>query len=165
MDGCDRQGGRDDDGGGLDRRGFLAIGAAALGTVAGWPAAGAQTLDRWNAGELVHVIPTASHDRVLLKASFRTPLASTPRLVVDGKAVDGTRTDVEGRFWRFDATALQPATTHELRIVDAGGAPLCDAWPLRTFPAPETSPERMRIVAYTCAGGCSRARSRSVPTR
>src|SRR5262249_32664665 len=39
------------------------------------------------------------------------------------------------------------------RITDAGGAPLCDGWPLKTFPAPDGTPERLRILAYTCAGG------------
>ena len=60
---------------------------------------------------------------------------------------------MQGRFWRFDATGLRPATQYELRITDAGGAPLCDAWPLKTFPAPDAAPERLRILAYTCAGG------------
>jgi len=136
----------------IDRRGFLALGAAAAGAVAGWPAP-APAQAGWNAGQVVHLIPTANHERVLIKASFQAPLAAPPRLVVSGRAVDGVRSDLEGRFWRFDAGSLQPATTHELRIVDAGGAALCDAWPLRTFPAPDASPERMRIVAYTCAGG------------
>ena len=40
-----------------------------------------------------------------------------------------------------------------LRLVDAGGAPLCDPWTLKTFPAPGATAERMRIVAFTCAGG------------
>jgi hypothetical protein len=26
-------------------------------------------------------------------------------------------------------------------------------WPLKTFPSPDAAPERMRILAYTCAGG------------
>jgi len=152
MEDAQRPGRVDPDG--IDRRSFLAMGGVAAAAVAGWPlGAGAQTASAWNAGQVVHLIPTASHDRVLIKASFRTPLAATPRLVVDGKPVTGTRTDLEARFWRFDASGLQPATTHELRIVDAGGEPLCDAWPLRTFPAPDAAAERMRIVAYTCAGG------------
>jgi hypothetical protein len=53
----------------------------------------------------------------------------------------------------FDATPLNPATAYELRITDPGGAPLCDAWPLKTSPAPDATAERMRILDYTCAGG------------
>jgi hypothetical protein len=71
--------------------------------------------------------------------------------------------DPQGRFWRFDAPSLQPATQYELRITDPDGAPMCDAWPLQTFPAPDAAPERMRILAYTCAGGTT-VRSYKVKT-
>jgi hypothetical protein len=152
MNPADRQPG-DDHSDRMGRREFLAIGAAAAGGLAGIAGSARAQGGGWNGGQVVHLIPTANHERILLKASFQAPLASTPRLLVDGKAVDGARTDLQGRFWRFDATSLAPATTHELRIVDAGGAPLCDAWPLRTFPAPDAAVERIRIVAYTCAGG------------
>jgi hypothetical protein len=63
------------------------------------------------------------------------------------------QTDTQGRFWRFDAPSLQPATPYELRLADPGGVPLCDAWPLKTFPAPDAAPDSLRILAYTCAGG------------
>ena len=109
---------------------------------------------KWSAGDLAHLIPTASHERFLIKASFKKPLAFTPRLTVDGKPVEGFKTDAHGRFWRFDAPSLSANTTYALRLTDPGGAPLCDAWPLKTFPAPSASPERLRILAYTCAGGC-----------
>jgi hypothetical protein len=107
----------------------------------------------WNEGRLAHIIPTASHERFLIKASFKSPLSGTPRLVVDGKPVMGVKSDAQGRFWRFDAPSLQPATQYELRLTDEGGAPLCDPWPLKTFPAPDAAPERLRILAYTCGGG------------
>ena len=57
----------------------------------------------WNAGMLAHLIPAASHDRLLIKASFKTALATTPLLSIDGRAVPGEQTDPLGRFWRFDA--------------------------------------------------------------
>jgi len=95
--------------------------------------------------------PFALGRRELLAASFKTPLAMAPRLALGGTSVVGVQTDPQGRFWRFDAPGLQPATQYELRITDAGGAPLCDPWPLKTFPAPDATPERLRLVAYTAS--------------
>jgi hypothetical protein len=131
------------------RRGFLA-GAAALALgVRHAPAA-----DDWNAGRLAHLIPAASHDRLLIKTSFEAPLDDAPRLLIDGRRVAaGFRTDGRGRFWRFAAAGLAPATTYTLRIADAGGAPLCDPWPLTTLPAPGAPAESLRILAFTCGGG------------
>ncbi|MDD2058543.1 alkaline phosphatase D family protein [Pseudomonas sp. GD03860] len=139
----------------LNRREILefGLGAAALGML-GWPAmAGAQNDSDWNPGQLTHLIPTANHERFLIKASFQAPLQAAPYLLVDGKVHAGVQTDPQGRFWRFDVAALRPATAYELRITDRSGAPLCDAWPLKTFPDPDATPKRLRILAYTCAGG------------
>src|SRR4030095_15782651 len=136
------------------RREFLesSLGAAALGLL-GWPCATvAQSGQTWNPGQLVPLIPTANHERFLIKASFKPPLGAAPRLLVNGKAHEGVQTDPQGRFWRFDVPALKPATQYQLRIVDRHGAPLCDIWPLKTFPAPDTAAQRLRILAYTCAG-------------
>jgi hypothetical protein len=133
------------------RREFLQLGIAAAGL--GWWPHATHAASSWNQGELVHLIPTANHDRLLIKASFKSPLSAAPRLLVDGKASVGVQTDPLGRFWRFDVQGLKPATRHELRITDPRGRALCDAWPLKTLPAPDASPERMRILAYTCAGG------------
>ncbi|GGC95276.1 hypothetical protein GCM10011396_48300 [Undibacterium terreum] len=139
------------------RRKFLAVSAsaAALGTL-GWPlaAVGKSGDTIWDAGQVAHLIPTASHDRLLIKVSFTAALVAVPLLSINGKRIAGEKTDLEGRFWRFDARALTPSTEYQLRILDAKGKPLCDAWPLRTFPAPDAAPQRMRILAYTCAGGC-----------
>src|SRR5262249_28273410 len=110
------------------RRDFLrgSAGAAALGLLGSPLSSKAQQANEWNQGQLAHLIPAASHERFLIKASFKTPLGGTPKLSIDGKTVDAVRTDTQGRFWRFDATGLWPATQYELRIADAGGAPLCD---------------------------------------
>src|ERR1700752_1344566 len=126
-----------------DRREFLhmGIGAAALGL---WPQA-SQAAKAWSQGEVVHLLPTANHNRFLIKASFKTALKSRPRLLVNGKAHEGVQTDPLGRFWRFDVQGLSAATRYELRITDRQGRALCDAWPLKTFPAPDAQPERMRI--------------------
>jgi hypothetical protein len=137
------------------RRDFLELsaGAAALGVFGSQQSASAQPAGAWNQGQLTHLISAANHERFLIKASFRAPLASAPRLSIESKFIEGVQTDPQGRFWRFDAPSLRPATQYQLRIVDAGGAPLCDAWPLKTFPAPGAAPDRLRILAFTCAGG------------
>jgi hypothetical protein len=136
----------------LSRREFLGVSAAvATLSMLGLPqSAAAQPAAAWNQGQLAHLIPTATHERFLLKASFRSPLTNRPHLTVDGRAIAGVQTDLQGRFWRFDATGLQPATQYELRIVAPDGAPLCDAWPLKTFPAPDAAPERVRSRLYVC---------------
>src|SRR5215831_7404708 len=139
----------------LDRRDFMKVfaGAGAYAAIgSSWTSLAAQT-GQWSGGDLAHLLPTASHKRILIKASFKRPLAFTPRLTVTGKAVDGFRTDSQGRFWRFDVPSLTPNTTYDLRLTDPGGGPLCDAWPLKTFPAPNASPDRLRVLAYTCGGG------------
>lgn len=135
----------------VQRRTLLTLALGALGA-AGLPAS-ARAADGWHAGEVVHLIPTASHERLLLKVSVRQPLAQAPRLLVDGRATPGTMTDRIGRFWRFDARGLPSGTRHELQLVSADGRPLCDAWPLATLPAPDAAPEHVRLLAYTCAGG------------
>jgi hypothetical protein len=131
------------------RRGFLA-GAAAL--VLG--ARHAPAAEDWNAGPVAHLIPAASHHRLLIKVSFDAPLDGAPQLLIDGRAAaTGLRTDGRGRFWQFDAAGLAPATTYTLQVADAGGTALCDPWPLTTFPAPGAPAESLRILAFTCGGG------------
>ncbi len=53
-------------------------------------------------GVLEHVLSTATHDRLLVKASFARPLDSAPRLRVGDTTVTGRRSDTAGRFWRWD---------------------------------------------------------------
>lgn len=139
-------------GSGLGRREFLGATAGALAALGALPDAGAAP-SGWNAGSLAHLIPTANHERFLLKASFKSPLKTTPKLLVGGVPFDGARTDAAGRFYRFDVPGLKPATPYELRITDGGGAPLCDGWRLKTLPAPDAKAERLRLLVYTCAGG------------
>jgi hypothetical protein len=75
----------------LSRREFLGVGAGAAAlSLFGWPqSVCAQPGDGWNQGQLTHLIPTASHERFLIKASFKAPLAGTPRLLLNGKSVEG----------------------------------------------------------------------------
>lgn len=134
-----------------DRRGIMrsAAGlAAAIGL--GGIARGRRA---WDEGLLAHLIPIADHQRILIKASFRTPLAQAPVLRSGSRRVVGTMTDTRGYFWQFDIDGLRPATRYSLRLHSAAGAPLCDAWPLRTFPHPDADAPPLRILTYTCGGG------------
>lgn len=130
----------------MQRRDLLA-GAAAL-TLA--PAAHAAS---WNSGGLAHLLPTVSHDRVLLVASLVEPATRPPVLHLGNRRVTGRRTDTEGLHWEFDAAGLEPARRYTLHLLGANGRPLCDPWPLATFPAPGDAPPRLRVLFYTCAGG------------
>ena len=108
--------------------------------------------DGWRPGRVAHLLPTADHSRIFLKASFREPVGA-PVLRVGGIPFPGQATEASGRFYRFAATGLEPATEYSLRLHAGSGESLCDAWPLRTFPAPDAEPESFRLLAYTCAGG------------
>lgn len=82
----------------------------------------------WNQGKLVHILPTVSHERFLIKTSFEAPLGSPPVLEVDGfKTVAGAMTDTEGRFWRFDVAGLSSDTEYQLSLKSRTGEKLCDS--------------------------------------
>src|SRR5688572_28384553 len=98
----------------LTRRSFLATAAAA-----------------WNSGAVRHILPTASHDRILLKMSLKAPLSPAPLLRVGGRNFTGRRSDSAGSFWAFDELGCKPATSYELELLDARGKRLGDPWPLR----------------------------------
>jgi len=104
----------------------------------------------WNEGKVIHILPTANHERFLIKISFKESLKKPPMLQVGSeKRVAGEMTDTEGRFWMFDAPGLQPQTTYNLELKDHAGQALCDSWPLKTFPAPDAQPEHVRLLIYT----------------
>ena len=137
------------------RREFL-IGAASLATaaIADTPLAAQRgTGGAWNSGEVVHLLPTASHDRFLIKASFKGSHRAAPFLVVGSRKFPGRPGDTLRFFWWFDAAGLEPARPYTLQIVDASGRPLCDPWQLSTFPSPGDSPKSVRLLIYSCAGG------------
>jgi hypothetical protein len=110
-------------------------------------------MSEWNQGRVAHIIPTANHERFLIKVSFAEVLDKPPQLSVNGRQVTGSQRGPIGRFWRFDVDGLDPATEYELKLADANGSALCDPWPLRTLPRPEDAVEKLRILAYTCPGG------------
>ena len=76
----------------------------------------ADMTDTWNEGKLAHLIPTASHERFLIKASFKAPLAGKPRLTVDGKPIEGKRTDSRGPF--LVVRCIIAPAGHSVRVAD-----------------------------------------------
>jgi hypothetical protein len=68
---------------------------------------GAQT---WEDGDLAHVLPTSSHDRILIKTSFKKPLDATPILQVGENRISGLRSDTCAyRKSNPDILLVQPA--------------------------------------------------------
>lgn len=107
----------------------------------------------WSAAEVAHVLPTVSHERLLLKASFKSAQQKAPFLSVGSRRVRGTMTDTAGECWQFDAAGLSPASEYKLKLLAADGAAMTPEWTLRTFPAPGDNPSSLRLLIYTCAGG------------
>jgi hypothetical protein len=101
---------------------------------------------------VAHLLATVSSERILLKASFVTPLVETPELLVGRRRVAGIPTDTQGLFFAFDAGDLTPGRRYRLRLL-VGGRDAIEPWPLATFPPPDATPRRVRLLVYTCAGG------------
>lgn len=150
----------------LKRRDFLRSSASGLAGawLSTWPwqqlaaqqTAPPQSTD-WDAGLVQHLLPAVNDSRFLIKTSFTQPLANTPVLRIQSgsstREVNGTLNDTRGEFWQFHATELQPDTEYQLSLHDGRNNALCEPWPLSTFPSPDQSPERMRVLFFTCAGG------------
>ncbi len=138
---------------GLSRREVLAL-ALALPGSALLGCDGADSSDGWNRGPVRHLLPTASGRSLHLKLSLVAPLSAPPRLSVGGQTRTGERLDSAGRFWAFRVGGLAPDTEYRLELAH-GQEPLCDPWPLRTLPARDAQPSRLRIASFTCAGGAN----------
>ena len=141
----------------MKRRDFLRASAAPL-LAALPPSVFAQSpatavTSAWDSGQVRHLLPTANHSEFLIKVSFVSSLSSPPRLMVDGVAVEGRMTDTQGQFWQFRATGLAAGRTYELSLKAPDGKPLCQPWELATFPAPASTPDHLRLLLFTCAGG------------
>ncbi len=102
--------------------------------------------------EVSHILPTVSHDRMLIKVSYFEPQTTAPVLKVGAVPVAGVQTDSDGLFWRFDVTGLSADTTYSLQLEKAS-CPVFEPWQLRTFPDPASSPTNFRLLVFTCAGG------------
>ncbi len=107
----------------------------------------------WRRGVVRHLLPAVSHDRLLLKASFDHPQSAAPVLRAGNRRAAGVRMDTAGEFYSFDIAGLEPQRTYQLELLDFRGKPLCDPWPISTFPNNDAQPKRFRLLAYTCAGG------------
>lgn len=150
----------------MKRRDFLrgSAGGMAGAWLSAWPwqqLAAQQELqptgDDWDAGLVRHLLPAVNDSRLLIKASFTRALTEAPVLRIErgasSRSVEGTLNDTVGEFWQFHATELEPDTEYRLSLRDGGNNMLCEPWPLSTFPAPDHTPERVRVLFYTCAGG------------
>ncbi len=112
-----------------------------------------QPANTWNPGQLRHLLPTINHERLLLKASFIRPQTAPPLLRAGKKQAIGIRMDTAGEFYSFNISGLEAQHTYQLDLLDSRSKPLCDPWPLTTFPSPDAQPKRARLLVYTCAGG------------
>ncbi|MHA1269270.1 MAG: hypothetical protein ACTSPY_05730 [Candidatus Helarchaeota archaeon] len=106
----------------------------------------------WHHGNVVHILPTVSDNRILLKTSFDIHL-SNPQLNVNGTYYSGIQMDSFGYFWCFNAENLTANTTYQLVIENGTGYNLCDPWTIRTFPPPNSNPKHLRILVFTGSGG------------
>ncbi len=132
----------------MDRRQFLQ-GSIALSTLTG--ACGNLSNEIWRAGPVEHLIPSANHSRISLKAVFSRHISNAV-LSIDGKYIKGRPTDSKGRGFAFDAVGLRPNTGYELALM-VGTTRLTDSWFLSTMPDPVSQPEYLRLLVFTCAGG------------
>src|SRR5215831_18359979 len=107
----------------MDRREFLkSSSAAAFGLgmstelLAQPVQAQAPTRAAWDAGSLRHILPQVSDTRMLVKASFNTPLVSEPSLRVGDTTVRGRMSDTRGEHWQFHANGLRPGQRYMLSL-------------------------------------------------
>jgi hypothetical protein len=100
-----------------------------------------------------HLLPQVSDSRMLIKASFNTPLTSAPTLRIGNVTVRGRMGDTRGEHWHFYASDLRPGRRYTLALAGSKGRALCAPWELSTFPSPDERPQKFRVLFYTCAGG------------
>jgi hypothetical protein len=130
------------------RRQFLGSALAGSGALLGQ-----QPQTVWHSGVVRHILPTVGHDRLLLKASFERPQLAAPVLRAGSRRATGVRMDTAGEFYSFDIDGLEPQRSYTLELSDSRGKPLCDPWPITSFPSRDAQPKTFRLLVYTCAGG------------
>ena len=107
----------------------------------------------WDNGQLRHLVPTVSDSQMLIKASFVRPLTAAPSLRVGSTTIRGQMSDTAGDIWQFRAVDLRPGQSYRLSLAASNGQALCEPWQLSTFPAADATPDRFRVLFFTCAGG------------
>lgn len=137
----------------LGRRALLklGLGASAASTLA--CSSEQQSPDLWQRGDIQHILPLVSQQAFNIKVSFTPGKDTAPVMKIDRSQVTGEPLDSVGRFWAFRTSGLKPDHEYQLQLIDETGLPLCDPWPLRTFPSSTDAVEKLSIAAYTCAGG------------
>lgn len=133
----------------FDRRNVLR-GAAALGLGGVFMGGVAWSQER---AKVRALLPSASADTLAVKVLLDTPPSAPPRLTLDGRDVAPERLDTDGYAWGFVQRGLAGGRAYQLTLADEYGAPLREPWSLRTLPPPDSTPERFRVLFFTCAGG------------
>jgi len=105
----------------------------------------------WNDGDVAHILPTVNHNRMLVTTSFKR-VVQAPILKIGNQSIKGQMRDSKGYFWIFDGQNLAANTKYTLQLFDKT-SPLCDAWELTTFPAPDADVRQLKLMVFTCAGG------------
>lgn len=129
---------------------YLGAGLSFIGCLSDKTQTGVEE-SNWKDGEVAHILPTVNHNRMLVTTSYKRAVKQ-PILKVGHKTVQGQMRDTKGFFWAFDCIDLESATAYKLQLFENQVA-LCDAWELKTFPAPNADVQQMKLMVYTCAGG------------
>src|SRR5215216_551395 len=143
----------------IDRRDFLRSSAAvgfsltAPADLLAQTATSPSPASTWDAGQVRHLLPAVSDTRMLIEASFNTPLMTVPILRVGSTTAHGRMGDTRGEHWHFYVTDLAPGRPYTLSLLDGNRAALCQPWELATLPGAEERPEKFRLLIYSCAGG------------
>ena len=110
----------------------------------------------WDAGGLRHLLPTVSDTRMLIKASFGTPLTDAPTLSVGGTSVRGRMGDTHGEHWHFYVTDLEPQPDTRCRWPAPRAANCASPGSFRPFPVPTIGPTGF-VFCFTPAAAATKS--------
>lgn len=98
-----------------------------------------------------HILCPCSDSQISVTLSTQASM-QTPTLRCGDHLSSGAMVDSEGKHWQFAINGLRADTEYSLQVRDAG-SDVGTSWPLRTFPSPDSIPEKFKLLSYTCAGG------------